>query len=184
MTTLLLAAATAAYLLIAILFFAARRPSYSHLRDTLSELGEVGAADGRLVSFGIFLPVGLGLLAAAALIRDSSLAARDPLALLAFCVAAGYLVAAFFPCDPGSPLSGSARQGVHNLGGAAEYVGGALALFRLAESQGALFQAFGGVVAAAVVLLSLPQVVAVRGLVQRLAETSLFLGLLLPLWQG
>lgn len=182
MTTILLAGTTISYLLIAILVFAARRPGYSHLRDTISELGEVGAAEGRRVSFGVFLPVGLGLAAYGFLVRQSTLAAANELAMLAFCVAAGYVVAAFFPCDPGSPLSGSFRQGIHNLGGAVEYIGGALALFRLAEVQGEPFQLLGAIVFPAGLLLSLPQLAKVRGLIQRVAETALCLGLFLPLW--
>lgn len=182
MTTIFLAGTTISYLLIAILVFATRRPGYSHLRDTISELGEVGAADGPRVSFGVFLPVGLGLAAYGFLVRQSTLAAANELAMLAFCVAAGYLVAAFFPCDPGSPLSGSFRQGIHNLGGAVEYIGGALALFRLAEVHDERFQILGAIVFPAGLLLSLPQLAKVRGLIQRVAETALCLGLLLPLW--
>jgi len=182
MMTFLLASATATYLLAAILLFASRRPNYSHLRDTLSELGEVGATDGSRVSFGVFLPIGLGFLTVGALARQSAASGALEVASLAFCVATGYLVAAFFPCDPGSPLTGSTRQGVHNLGGAVEYVGGALMLFRLAAHHGLLFQVFGGIVAVAVVVLSLPLMASLRGLVQRLAELALVLGILLPLW--
>lgn len=164
-------------LLAALLHFPRRRPGYSHRRHTISELGEVGSRDGRLVSLGVFLPVGLLLGAAALLTRGANPAAS----LLAACVGVGYGVAAFFPCDPGSPLEGSARQGVHNLGGAVEYVGGTLALWRLGEAHGGWFQAAAVVVGLATVGLSLPVLFTVRGLIQRVAEAVLLSGLAVAL---
>ncbi|HEX4953285.1 MAG TPA: DUF998 domain-containing protein [Thermoanaerobaculia bacterium] len=169
---------TSVFLLIAIVWLGNRRPGYRHAEHTISELGEVRAADGRLVSFGVFLPVGVALLLAAHLVRP----ADERAALLALCIAVGYAVAAFFPCDPGSPLWGSNRQMVHNLGGGVEYFGGAVALGRLAEVHGPVFTAAAFTVGAAGVALSLPSL-KVRGLVQRVAEAVLFGGLLWALWR-
>lgn len=122
------------FLTIAVLGWARRRPGYQHARDTISELGEARAADSRPVSLGTFLPVGLVMLGVAALTREIA----GPSAVLAACIGTGYAVAALFPCDPGSPLSGSLR---HNFGGGIEYVGGALALFGLGEIHGSAFSA-------------------------------------------
>jgi len=175
-----LALTASTYLLSAIVGFAARRPDYSHFKNTISELGEAGAASARLVSFGVFLPVGLTLLLVAVLARPVEADA----ALLALCIAVGYVVAAIFPCDPGSPVSGSPRQAVHNLGGGVEYIGGALALWRLSKTHGLLFQVAALIVGAAAVALSIPSLPGIRGLVQRVAEAALFAGLTLSQWQA
>ncbi len=179
----LLAIATTLYLAAAIWAFARRRPGYRHTEHTLSELGEVGAADGRRVSWGVFLPVGLACLAIGWLlgtpngaeISDFTAASRA----LSLCLAAGYLVAAAFPCDPGSPLSGSVRQAIHNLGGAVEYAGGTFALFTLAREAATPepFQIAGALVMVGVVGISF--VSRWRGLIQRVAEVALFGGLIL-----
>lgn len=163
------------YLTVCIVLFGRRTAGYRHLRHTISELGEMGAPHQRAIALGVFLPVGLLLLAAAGLLYPTS----RPTAALALCIAVGYLVASAFPCDPGSPASGTARQGVHNLGGAVEYVGGGAALMALAETHGGLFQSLGlASFAAAALLTALPST-SVRGLVQRLAETALFAGLVM-----
>ena len=109
--------ATAAVLaLFGTICFACRRPEYRQTIDTISELGERGAGDSRLVSFGLFLPVGLLVWLALWLVHRQNPGVDVSLSLLALsCLGTGYVVAAFFPCDPGSPLYGSWRQQVHNL---------------------------------------------------------------------
>ena len=47
-------------LLIGIWIFALMRPEYSHISQTISELGEDGAPLSGLVSVGLFLSVGQG----------------------------------------------------------------------------------------------------------------------------
>ena len=96
----------------------------------------------------------------------------------------GYLGAAVFPCDVGSPFSGSNRQAMHNLGGAVEYLGGAAALLRLAEHNGQPFKALGFIVLGVTIGISLPLLAPVRGLVQRVGEPCLFGGLALALWHA
>lgn len=164
------------YLAVAVLVVARRRPGYEHVRHTISELGEIGAPDQTLVSIGVFLPVGILLFVVAYLLCPVS----EPPAMLALCVAVGYLVAAAFPCDPGSPLSGSVRQAVHNAGGFVEYAGGAIALLRLAETLGPRFRAAGFIGCGALVGLSFSG--PLRGLIQRVAEAALFAGLSLAVW--
>lgn len=179
---------SAAFLAIAIVAFGLRRPDYSHLAHTISELGEFGADDSALVSWAVFFPVGVALAAIAGrLLRGHAAAPRSarPAAALAASVAAGYLVAAVFPCDPGSPLSGSGRQAVHNLGGAIEYFGGGFALIWLARVSGRFRWFFA---AAALITLSVafgvsaPELAQVRGLVQRIGETALFASIALAAW--
>jgi len=175
-TPLALSLAASIYLAINIIVGARRKNGYGHTRHTISELGEYGSANMRFVSLGVFLPVGLILAIVALLLR----ADHQPIAGLACAIAVGYLVAAFLPCDPGSPLAGTWRQSVHNLGGAVEYIGGAYALLRIAELLGPGFRVAGIVVAGAAVLLSFES--SFRGIVQRVAETCLFAGLCIALW--
>ena len=179
MPALILALAVLVYLSAALFMFGARKPAYSHLRHTISELGESGAPQAGLVAAGVFLPIGLAMLLAAWLARpfDSGISA------LALCIAVGYLTAAAFPCDPGSPLSGSWRQAVHNLGGTFQYIGGAFVLLQMAGHAGQPFRVFGLAVIGAAIALSVPLLASVRGLVQRVAEACLFGGLALAIWQ-
>jgi hypothetical protein len=154
----------------ALIHFAKRKRCYSHVENTISELGEVKAPDQRAVSLGVFLPIGIAMLIVAAWVNT-----RAPLsAWLALCIAIGYLSAAVFPCDVGSPLKGSWRQAFHNFGGGIQYVGGAIALYRMA---GAPFEIAAMFVLAAAAAMSVPTLASSRGLIQRLAEIALFLGL-------
>ncbi|MEM9595675.1 MAG: DUF998 domain-containing protein [Acidobacteriota bacterium] len=166
-----IALAAALYLGAAIVFLGRRKPGYRHVAHSISELGEVGARDQGKVAFAVFLPVGLALAAAAALSPPWPPALRS----LAACIAVGYVGGALFPCDPGSPAAGSWRQGIHNLAGAVEYLGGALSLFVLSETLGPVFQILGFVVGAVTVTLAFPN--PFRGLIQRTAEAALFAGL-------
>jgi hypothetical membrane protein len=169
----LLAVALAA----AVVLFARRRPTYSHTRDTISELGEKGSPDCLVVSLGVFLPVGLVTAALWYISRSSSGAAAH----LAGAIAVGYCGAAVFPCDPRSPLTGSVRQALHNLAGGVQYVGGTLAMWRLGAQLGQVFAALAIIVGAATIFLSVPAFAPWRGAAQRLAEVALFAGLALGL---
>ncbi|MFD2937405.1 DUF998 domain-containing protein [Spirosoma flavum] len=157
-------------------YFGWRKPAYSHWHHTISELGEVGSPLSRTVSFGLFLPVGLllGLIA--------TLADTTAIAGFAGCVGTGYVVAAFFPCDVGSPLSGSGRQQIHNVGGAVEYIGCAYWLTQISPQRMVidynLYSIATGSLIVGSILLSIPGLL-FRGLVQRVMEGILFGSLLL-----
>ena len=169
----------AAYLAVSLIVLAPKKAGYRHVQHTISEIGEIGAHHQRWVAFGLFLPVGLLLLLVAYLARSIF----EPSAALALCVAVGYVVAAFFPCDPGSPTSGSARQAVHNLGGAVEYLGGGFALMAIAEPLGPIFKIAGFVVLGSAIALTLLPGTSVRGLIQRVAEFVLFAALAASVWR-
>ncbi|QKZ13576.1 DUF998 domain-containing protein [Spirosoma sp. KUDC1026] len=164
------------WLVVGMLYANSRKPGYSHWRDTISELGEIGTPLTRPVSYGLFLPVGLLLWLAAWLTEDKTTTG------LATCVGAGYVIAALFPCDVGSPASGSGRQQLHNLGGGIEYLGGAYWLSQLSPGPTiagySLFSLAAGVVVTGAVLLSVPGI-PIRGLTQRIVEALLFGSLLL-----
>jgi hypothetical protein len=179
MLATVLTAIAATYLFAALLYFAPRKARYNHIKHTISEIGEIGAPDQRFVALGLFLPIGLLLLFVAYLVHVTSPAA----AALALCIAAGYTGAAVFPCDRGSPLSGTLRQAAHNLAGAVEYVGGGFALLRLAESLGQPFKLAALVVLGAAIALSLVPSNSVRGIIQRIAEACLFGALAMAVWR-
>ncbi|MES2583485.1 MAG: DUF998 domain-containing protein [Pseudomonadota bacterium] len=174
----LMPAMALAYLTLALVTFGQRKPGYSHVVHTISELGEVGAPDARAVAWLVFFPVGLLQL----LVAGLHFASTPLVALVAVCLGAGYVVAAVFPCDPGSPVSGSVRQGIHNLGGGVEYVCGGLGFLKAAGQFGAAFEVLGyAILVVAVALTVFPQT-SVRGLVQRVGELGLFGGLSALVW--
>jgi hypothetical protein len=164
-------------------YFASLRLGYSHLSNTISELGETGAPRAHLVAYGFFLPVGLMVWLALWLIQRERPDQEVSTVLFALsCLGTGYVVAAFMPCDPGGPLFGSWRTLIHNLAGLIDYGGtavGFLLLARRRSTNGAAIQVAGFMVAGAVCLaclvLLLP-VFSIRGGAQRLAEATQFTG--------
>ena len=106
-------------------YYGNRKPGYSHVRDTISELGETGSPVGRPVSYVGFLAIGvllwLFLIVAAHVVPPGSAKAFWALSL----VGAGYVGGAILRCDPGAPVVGSWSNGFHNLFGFGEYVGAA-----------------------------------------------------------
>ncbi len=164
--------------------FALMTPGYSHISHTISELGESGSPLSSLVSFGFFLPTGLLVWLAMALAYPFYSSDRlSAMGLLAFASPGlGYVMSAFFPCDPGSPLIGSWKQQVHNFFGLVEYLGTGIGLIAFGRSRaqakpsiaGAALIISGVAVLAGLVLLSLPGFVGVRGLLQRLTESIIF----------
>ncbi len=137
-----------------------------------------------LVSLGLFLPT--GVLVWLAIVLAYPFYARDrstSLGLYAFAsLGLGYVMAAFFPCDPGSPLMGSWQQQVHNVFGFVEYLGTGIALIAFGRSYtkakayllGVALVGSGVGVLVGLVLLSTPSWGSVRGLVQRVTEVILF----------
>jgi hypothetical protein len=167
-------------------WFGRRADGYSHLRDTISELGAAGNRDARAVAWLWFAPSGL-LFAVAAMALGEALGTDDaqraafPLAL----VGVGWIGAAIFPCDPGAPALGTIRNHLHNLTGGGAYLAGAAGLFEmgraLEDSQpfiALLARAAGAVVLLGLFFISLPEV-PLRGLVQRVMEALLHGWLLL-----
>ena len=173
-----LAVIVAAYLLVCVWIFGRKKLNFSQMRHTISELGETGTGHQRRVAYLVFLPTGLLLFLIAYLAQPNGM----PTVALASCIAVAYVVAAFFPCDVGSPLTGSGRQSIHNLGGTVEYLGGAVALLQLAKQIDPVFSVAGYFVLGASVAISLPFLAGIRGLIQRLAEICLFAGLALAIW--
>ncbi len=169
--------AASVYLLGSTLYFGNKAPGYNHVSGTISELGESGSVFEKNISYGVFLPVGLSLLLMSTLLYFQGLhdETQKSLCGLGTCVGVGYVVAAFFPCDPGSPLSGSTRQSIHNLGGIIEYLGGA---YFLTVSSVPLMRTIGFLVLSLAIMMSFSFCLRWRGLIQRFAELGLFAGLI------
>lgn len=168
-------------LIASVFYFGKKTPGYSHIRHTISELGQVDAPYKLKVNYGIFLPSGIGLFFIA-LIPWATENTFTPYSLLAGSVGTGYLVAAFFPADPGSPMWGSVRQQIHNAGGAVEYLGGAVSLLLLSKNSLFLepfYVASAYIVFIAAAGLSVPFLKSYRGFIQRIAEMVLFASLIL-----
>ena len=127
---MIIAIAVTAYLIAGILYFGQKKIGYNHLKHTISELGESGTAREKQVGFGLFLPAGMGLLFIAVTNQH-----HEIIRGLSACLAVGYIVAAFFPCDPGSPVSGTWKQQLHNFGGFIEYAGGIYFLMKATEQD-------------------------------------------------
>lgn len=165
-----------AYLMAGIIYFGYKKAGYDHLKHTISELGETGTVFEKQVGLGLFLPVGVGLLVITFTNWD-----HEILRGLSACLAVGYLVAAFFPCDKGSPTNGSWKQQVHNLGGFIEYAGAIFFLVKAGEYDmeifGINFKIIGYIVIVCVIITSIPGN-PVRGLAQRVAEFLLFAALI------
>lgn len=162
-------------------YFGSRKPGYSHLRHTISELGEMGSPVGKSVSYLGFVAIGaflwLFLFIASRLLPSES----DVFWMLAL-VGAGYVGGGVFRCDPGAPFIGSWRTSLHNLFGALEYLGAAAAFFALQRSEfwAPLSEAMafaGGIVFFCFAAISFPH--PYRGLFQRIAEAVIFGGVML-----
>jgi hypothetical protein len=173
MTIILVTIFISLYLLIGILFFGSKLPAYSHLRDTISELGEKRSSFETQVGYGVFLPVALLLILSSSVLYFQGFEndLQKNLSGLLACVGIGYMLATFFPCDPGSPTSGGVRQQIHNIGGFVEYAGGAYFIFQASESV-PLLSTIGYIVVVCTIVITISAFW--RGLVQRVAEIGLF----------
>lgn len=165
---------SALYLAAGIIFFEYRNKQYSAVKHSISELGATGERDEKLVGYGLFLPVGIALLALALA------ATNDILKALSACIATGYITAAFFPCDAGSPATGTVKQQVHNIGGFVEYAGASFFLLRASENGERLFFIDYKIIAFIVIacMIGISFSSPVRGLIQRVAEVLLFGGVI------
>ena len=167
-------------------WFGRRAGGYSHLRDTIGELGASGVRDARAVAWFWFAPSGV-IFAVAALALGQALGTDDAIraaSILAF-VGVGWIGAAIFPCDPGAPSLGSARNHLHNLTGGGAYLAGAAGLIEMARALddshpllAAAARVSGPVVLLGLFLISLAEL-PMRGLIQRVMEAVLHGWLLL-----
>ena len=180
-----LAVTAALLVLIETPFFESLRPDYSHITNTISELGETGASCARQVAFAFFLPVGLLVWLALWLVHREIKDRQASLILVAMsCLGTGYVMAAVFPCDRGAPLWGSWHTQVHNVFGCIDYEGtgiGFLLMSRYCARRNATIRAgafliAGTLVLVGLVLIALPATFHIRGAAQRITEVIQFTG--------
>lgn len=160
------------FLAISTTVLASRRSGYSHVRHTISELGERGAVDEKLVAYGVFLPIGISMAFVAFFIQSN-----EPAAMLAFALAVGYGGSALFPIDAGAPLIGSWKNGFHSLVGAVQYIGAIGAFEQYGRDFGFPYTMVKFVIFAFLIIIYVPYIKEIRGLFQRIIEAGLFLGL-------
>lgn len=178
MLTALLAIAVA---VIPVAWFAKRRAGYSHIRQTISELGETGARDAKQVAIFAFAPAGHAIWLFVAALASAVPEFTHGAGLWLFAMlGAGYVGAAMFPCDPGAPLLGTWRNNAHNLVAGLGYFGavaGVIELGRAMEGVPALqsiadmSRVAGQAAFFGVFLLSFES--PLRGLIQRIVEAVL-----------
>ncbi|GEL71759.1 DUF998 domain-containing protein [Myxococcus virescens] len=162
-------------------WFARRRPGYSHLRNTISELGETGAPDALRVAWLAFAPLGLAVWVFVALLGGGLPEDAATGLILLSLLGVSYVGAAVFPCDAGAPFWGTWRNQIHNLVAAIGYFGAGAGLIELGRTfedtamlsnLAMLTAALGKGVLAGIFVLSFES--PVRGLVQRLIEATVF----------
>ncbi len=172
--------------LLSTIYFASLRPGYSHISNSISELAEAGASPTRLLSFGVYLPVGLMVWLAMWLTYRGTREREVSLVLLAMsCFGIGYVVGALFPCDPGAPVFGSWRTLVHNVAAFIDYGGTGISFLLLSEwlarreatPQAAGFFAAGVLVLVCLAFLCFEATRSHFGAVQRVAEATQFAGM-------
>jgi len=163
------------------MYYGSRKPGYSHLRHTISELGEMGSPVGESVSHLGFIAIGISLwlflIIAANLLPHQS----DVFFMLSL-VGAGYVGGGIFRCDPEAPFIGSWSTTLHNIFGVLEYAGAAGAFLTLKRSEfwsplSEVMSYAGGIVFFCFAGISFPH--PFRGLIQRIAETIIFGGVVL-----
>lgn len=162
------------------------RPDYAWQSNSLSELGEKGSRYERWVAWGYFMPTALVLAIGVAGAYQREILNTAQAFYLSFLPLA-YAVSALFPCDPGAPISGSLRNSVHMLFGAAEYllvpIGVYLSTWAGLNLSGPLAVFILAVfIWAALLLMLLPILAPWKGVIQRLAECTLFVAVAYVTW--
>ncbi|MEQ8954737.1 MAG: DUF998 domain-containing protein [Gammaproteobacteria bacterium] len=168
-------------------------PDYSHLADTISELGAFGTPTRNWVNYAGFLPIGLLVLVfvvlASPLLGNNRRAKVGLYMLLG--IAVGYLGAVLAPCDTGCPAVGTTRQAIHNSLGLIEYLGGGIGLILFSRAYfrerkqrfGHVFLVSAGILTLlALLLMMAPLNPDHLGLNQRIAELCLFSSLVVIAW--
>lgn len=171
------------WLLAAVVLLGRLVPSYEPKRDSISALGGRGSPCEALVSYAVFLPVGLCALALGLLLGPAVQTVEGACAAtLAGSIAVGYLAAAVAHWDPNPPHNASALRRnlarLHWLAAMIEYGGGASALIVVTSVLPWPWASLSALGALVVVLSGLALerkgLAPWRGAIQRVAEAVLF----------
>jgi hypothetical protein len=167
-------------------------PGYSHTAQFMSELGARGAPQEMLIRFAGFLPAGvfmiLFVIGAFTSLSRSALTTAGLIGMAVYAI--GYIVAAFFPCDPGCrPVHPSISQLIHNFFGLIGYVLAPLTLLALGFSArkwpGGQHLSWLAYIAAAFALfgmMTLSPKSPYAGLSQRLVEGAVLIWVVMCAW--
>lgn len=182
MTAQVLAYSTVAFGLVFYVVGAAIKPGYSYSANFISELNASGTPWASLLGWSGFLP--LGLLFASFLVAAGQLAQIRGARLgywLLWSQPVAFIGAAIAPCDPGCPVGGSATQVAHDILGVTTYFAGAAALILLSRSPSISYDElvksvlFASGILFIVLFFAMlqPELAPIRGLLQRAADASL-----------
>jgi hypothetical protein len=165
------------YLVFSSAYFGRLRSEYSHIKHTISELAESNSSTEKLVSLGVFLPIGLvmGLIAFFSRLNEPAL-------LFSISLAVGYGGAALFPIDKDAPFLGSWKNVLHNLSAGVSYILALAAFEYLSREIGFPYSAGKFLIMAFIASLYFPVVREIRGLLQRVAEIGIFSALIACLY--
>jgi hypothetical membrane protein len=169
---------------------AAIKPGYSHTANFISELNATGTPWAQ--ELGLFGFVPLGLLVAAFLLAAYPLAQLSGASRVGFILLwsqpLAFLGVAAAPCDPGCPIGGSVLQQVHDLLGLVTYFAAAAGFFLLSFHSrlgltGKWYFRVASVAWLGLFLFMLfPEFAPIRGLLQRMADGLLWVGVLVIAW--
>ncbi|WP_282273277.1 DUF998 domain-containing protein [Stenotrophomonas sp. PS02298] len=170
---------------------AALKPGYSPLSQYISELGATGSAHAQVISLLGFIPVGvLAALLLFAFARTVPVRGASRFGYwLLLCEPLAWIGSALAPCDLGCPIGGSLSQSLHTLLGVFTYLGTALGLVLLASAPAiqpgtrVLWIGLAGLWLLLFVLMGLEPLHAWHGLLQRLAEWSVYSVLCISAWR-
>jgi len=167
------------------------KPGYSSLSNFISELNATGTPWATQLGYFGFIP--LGVLFATFLIVARPFAPVQGASRVGWWLLwsqpIAFIGVALAPCDVGCPLDGSTSQSIHNMLSVVTYFCGALGIFLLSYAPALAgrvtltrnFLRITGVsfiVLFVVMLSSDPEIMAIRGLLQRFADGLLAISIL------
>ena len=161
------------YLVLTLAYFGRKKPGYSHIKHTISELAESGSNTEKQVSYLVFLPVGVTMGVMTLLVKSN-----EPAFLFSVSLAFGYLAASLFPIDSDAPFFGSWKNIVHNLSAGISYVLAMSAFEDVAHDTEFPYALGKFLIMAFLVSIYIPYVRDYRGLLQRIVEIAIFSGLI------
>lgn len=166
------------FLILSLWYFGKMRPEYSHIKHTISELAESKSVTEKIVSYGVFLPIGISMALISVFVY-----LNEPALLFSTSLALGYFAAALFPIDQGAPFFGTWKNVAHNIFGGISYVLAFGGFERLSQDVGFPYNFGKFLIVAFIASLYIPAIRNFRGLLQRATEIATFLALIICLYK-
>jgi len=165
------------FLIFSLWYFGSARPEYSHIQHTISELAESQSITEKIVSYAVFLPVGIAMVFISIFSYSN-----EPALLFSISLAIGYCAAAIFPIDQGAPLFGTWKNVIHNLSAGVSYVLALGGFEYLAREFGFPYSLGKFLIMAFIASMYIPIMRKFRGLFQRVSEVGIFSALIICLY--